>query len=68
MVFNLIQTQLVRTIDRLMLRKIVAIRQQLVTASGLSADKRAMCIVFPFTRNYNEPYCNYIREIMEAII
>jgi len=34
---------------------IVAFRQPMVTASPLSADKRAMCLVFLFTRNYNEP-------------
>src|SRR5260370_4240927 len=50
-----------------MLRKIVAFRQRLVTASGLSVDKRAMCIVFSRTRNYNEPACNSRGERMEAI-
>src|SRR5690349_21832417 len=41
-----------------MLRKIVAFRRRLVTASGLSVDKRAICIVFLCTCNYNEPECN----------
>src|SRR6266851_1315328 len=55
-----------------MLRKIVAFHQRLVTVFGLSVDKRAMCIVFSRTRNYNEPECNYKREngghhFMEAI-
>ena len=31
-------------------------------------DKRARCIVFLFSRNYNEPSCNSRREIMEAIM
>src|SRR5258707_15536901 len=51
-----------------MLRKIVAFRRRLVTASGLSADKRAMCIVFLCTRNYNEPECNSRGERVEASI
>src|SRR5215469_10603111 len=38
---------------------IVAIRQPVVTASPLSADKRAMCLVFSRTRNYNKPNRNY---------
>jgi hypothetical protein len=58
MLCRTVQLLLVRTMEphaRCRFRRIVAFRQPLVTAFILSADKRAVCSVFSFTRNHTEP-------------